>query len=209
MRISRSAWPVIVLLLLAACGGRPDDVAEVDAADSAAPASVIQVVPPPEPPEYPTVRGGFLAVRSAGEVLVEGEWRATVGSCDEPSLFQVTVNEPAIGVLALVQPAPDGETLGSYPIRSVENALPAAPGAQIGVHSLEQSDPVALVAVSGQVELTEVGTRVSGRAAVVMMEITSQRRTGLALAFLGLPLAPLSDEECALAAPPPDSAAVG
>lgn len=187
-----------LLAALLACGGGspPED------SDAAAPDSAALPAPPvdPDPPAEPAAPPGYLAVRSAGEISVNGAWPARAGRCTSPAIVHVVVDDAAIGLIILVQFA-DSEAVGSFAVRSVVQGLPHPPAAQVGVQLIGDPETQGLHAISGDIELTAVGSgRVSGRFAGQLVEVSSRVRIGLSAAFTDVPVTPVPEAECALAA---------
>lgn len=195
MKISVSLFLSILLLGLAACGGKEEDGAQegdVAALEREGPVTV-DTIPMPD---YPEPRRGWLVARSAGAFELGGEWQARAAICDDPAVLEVLAEQPGFGTLILLQlPAPDAR-LARYPITVVDSGAPEPPAAQIGVQLFQDRNAHAFQGLSGEVEIYGFAERVSGRYAVVLREIQTDDEVKFAGVFDGIPVEPLPADMC-------------
>lgn len=159
-------------------------------------------------PDYPAARRGRLVAVSAGAVDLSGSWLGRAATCDDIGVLQILAEEPGRGTLILVQ-MPATDRLTTYPITVVEEGLPAAPAAQVGVQILGETGNYAFQGAEGDVYLDSlVNGELSGRIATTLREISSDERSRYAGVFSRIPVAPLAQEYCdrmAAALSTPDS----
>lgn len=195
MKISFSLSVYVVLLALAACGGKEESgerEGDVAALESEDPISV-DTVPMPD---FPEPRRGWLVASSAGAYDLRGEWQARAAICDDPPVLEVLADQPGFGTLILLQlPAPDAR-LTRYPIVVVDSGVPEPPAAQIGVQLFQDRSSHAFQGLSGEVEVYGFAERVSGRYAVTLREIQTDDEAKYAGVFDGIPIEPLPAEMC-------------
>lgn len=196
---------IAAALAVLGCGEGPGGDAASPGADTVArrgalPDWATAVPAPPSLPPDPDPDAGRLRIRGSGDVPLEGVWPARAGMCDTPGLLQVVSGDPAVGVLVLVLFPRDGAAPGRYPVRVTREGLPAPPAAQVAVQVFEDPEAYALHALTGEVELTELAARASGRFRAALVEVVTQQRIGVAGVFSEVPVRQLPEWECERAA---------
>lgn len=159
-------------------------------------------------PAFPEPQRGRLVVRGAGPYMLDGAWPAVARMCDDPAMMQVIAQEPGIGTLVLLQLPPDGQRLADYPVTIVEQGAPVAPASQVGVQLFQGGAASAFQGMEGQVSVYDFGSRVSGRFAVILRDISSGDRQKYAGVFESVPIEQIAVEDCLRvkeAMEPPDS----
>ncbi len=201
----------VALLLTATvgCGEQPEDtppevvVEEEPVRPQAVP---IESIPMPEPPEP---RRRFLVALSAGPQDLSGAWEARAAICEDLGVLQVLAETPGFGTLVLFRLPTAGDRVGVYPITYAETGAPEPPASQIGVQLFREGSAFAYQGDDGEVELTAVDERATGRFAVTLREIMSDERVRFAGVFDRIPITPLPEEQCRsieTALFPPDTA---
>ncbi len=196
-----------LVVVALACGGERQ---------SAPPAVQVQGEPTPgdsiQMPSYPEARRGYLVARSAGAYDLNGQWPARAVVCEDPPVMEILSQQPGVGTIAVLRLPEQAQRLTSYPIAIVDSGTPVPPAAQMGV-VLQGTSAYAFQGLEGQVQLTSISDRVSGRFQVTLREITSDDLAKYAGVFETVPLVQMSAEQCeehrGEPLPPPDSAGVG
>jgi hypothetical protein len=123
-------------------------------------------------------------------------------------MLQVVAQEPGTGTIVLLALPPEGSRVTRYPVTTVSVGLPAPPAAQIGVQMFRPTGSRAYQAAEGEVEVYAFDRVVSGRFAVTLREINTNRRKQYAGSFREVPVRALDPAKCAMAdsvaaSPPP------
>lgn len=147
-------------------------------------------------PPFPEPRRGYLVARSAGLHDLSGAWTARAGLCEDPAVMEVLAQQPGVGTIVLLRLPPPTQRLATYPITDVDSGAPIPPAAQIGVQRFEGASAYAFQGLEGQVVLTAMGDRVSGRYQVTLREITSKDLAKYAGVFESVMLDTLPAEQC-------------
>jgi hypothetical protein len=209
--------PTLLLVLLSlACGDRtPNPDAAVQAAlDSLALDSLDEeadaepVLPPM--PDHPAGRAGQLTVRAVGAFELDRGWPARAGRCVRPAMVLVLAEEPGSGASVLLQLPAAGDLTGFYPVKLADSTgMPAPPASQLGFQFFEANTADAYQAAEGEVEVGELtDRRVSGRFAVTVRHVVTNRTARVAGTFHEVDVEPLPPDWCARAAAAQDSLAM-
>ena len=188
-----------LLLVGFGCGEPPEDTAPESVSPEEEQEPVRPQVVPIESipmPELPEPRRRFLVATSAGSQDLSGEWEARAAICDDLGVLQVLADTPGFGTLLLFQMLGAGERVGVYPISHAETGAPEPPASQIGVQLFRDGDAFAYQGDEGEVELTAVDERVTGRFAVTLREITTDERVRFTGIFDRVPVESLPQEQC-------------
>jgi hypothetical protein len=194
---------VLLLTVLGACGGgapaeeaeTPEPVPVDEELPGQEPAATVPIESIPEP-EYPDERRNFLVATSAGGNRdLSGAWEARAAICDDPAVLQILAEQPGFGALLLFQ-LPQADRVGTYPIAFAESGAPEPPAAQVGVQLFQAGSAFAYQAADGQIEVTGMGERVSGRFRVTLREITSEEHLRYVGVFDNVVVAPLPEAQC-------------
>jgi hypothetical protein len=94
------------------------------------------------------------------------------------------------------------EKTTNYPIVPVSQESVRAPWAQIGVQTYSKVGSFAYQAQEGSVELSSLGSSLTGRFAVTLTEITSKVRLRFVGSFRDIPVTALDATLCAPMPPP-------
>ncbi|MDH3290350.1 MAG: hypothetical protein OEO20_01130 [Gemmatimonadota bacterium] len=147
-------------------------------------------------PAFPASRRGYLVARSSGVYELSGEWPARAGMCEDPAVMEVLAQQPGVGTIVLLRLPPPPERLAIYPIAIVDSGAPPPPAAQIGVQLFQGANAYAFQGLEGQVVLTGMSDRVSGRYEVTLREISSNGLAKYAGVFESVMLETLPDAQC-------------
>lgn len=147
-------------------------------------------------PTYPEPRRGYLVARSAGVYDLDGQWPARAGMCEDLGIMEVLAQQPGVGTIVLLRLPPQAQRLTTYPITIVDSGAPAPPAAQIGVQLFQGANAYAFQGLQGQVLLTGMSDRVSGRYQVTLREISSDDLAKYAGVFESVMLEQLPAEQC-------------
>ncbi len=163
-------------------------------------------------PAFPEARRGFLVTRSAGAYDLSGAWPARAGMCADPAVMQVLAQQPGVGTIVLLRLPDPAQRLTTYPITIVESGTPSPPAAQMGVQIFQGASAYAFQGLEGQVLLTGISDRVSGRYQVTLREITTNDLAKYSGVFESVMVEQLPTEQCdewRKLLLPSDTAAVG
>lgn len=147
-------------------------------------------------PAFPEPRRGYLVARSAGLHDLSGAWTARAELCEDQAVMAVLAQQPGVGTVVLLRLPPPAQRLATYPITHVDSGAPTPPAAQIGVQRFEGASAYAFQGLEGQVVLTAMGDRVSGRYQVTLREITSKDLAKYAGVFESITLDTLPAAQC-------------
>jgi hypothetical protein len=182
-----------LLALVLACGGDEEQPPPRPAPAVGQPTVSDSIVMP----AFPVPRRGYLVARSTGLYDLSGEWPARAAMCDDPAIMQILAQQPGMGTIVLLRLPPPPERLAIYPITMADSgAPPPSPAAQIGVQLFEGANAYAFQGLEGQIVLTGVSDRVSGRYQVTLREINSDGLAKYAGVFESVMLEPLPAEQC-------------
>ena len=182
-----------LLALVLACGGDEEQPPPQPVPAEVQPTVSDSIVMP----AFPAPRRGYLVARGSGVYDLSGEWPARAGMCEDPAVMQVLAQQPGAGTIVLLRLPPPTERLAIYPIAIVESGAPPPPAAQIGVQLFQGANTHAFQGLEGQVVLTGISDRVSGRYQVTLREISSNTLAKYAGVFESVMLETLPDAQCA------------
>ncbi len=181
-----------LLALALACGGdeeQPPPQPVPAVGQSTASDSIVM-------PAFPAPRRDYLVARSTGVYDLSGEWPARAAMCDDPAIMEILAQQPGVGTILLLRLPPAPERLAIYPITIADSGAPPPPAAQIGVQLFQGANAYAFQGLDGQVVLTGLGDRVSGRYQVTLREISSDGLAKYAGVFESVMLEALPEEQC-------------
>ena len=190
---------MLLALLAAACGGSDQGMDDADstATDSVMPAAIDLTMP-----EAPSASRGRIALRTAGELELTGEWPARAGWCAAPPMLQVLLEQQYDGAIILLALPATGSRVTTYPVTTSTEGIPEGPAAQAAVQRIVDSRPYAWQAETGDVDLYAWdGNRVSGRFTITMRNIATNERSMMAGSFLGVEAFELGADQCQPGAP--------
>ena len=202
----------LLILLSAACADRtppPDAADQAVAGDSLEEESVAEAELPPMP-DHPGGRAGQLTARAVGAFELDRGWPARAGRCARPPMVLILAEEPGSGASVLLQVPTSGDLTGSYPVKLADSAgVPAPPAAQLGFQFFEANTAEAYQAAEGEVEVRELtDRRVSGRFAVTVRHVVSDKTARVAGTFQQVDVEALPPDWCERAAAAQDSLAM-
>lgn len=195
------------LVLLAACHKSGNEVAArpSDSVRTPAPAETTLTTAPvdttlPPMPDYPKPTTGKLAMRSVGDLELDGALPAHAGRCRQPSMIEVLAQDPVGGVLVLLAVPDTGPVTGTYPVSFATTGAPTPPASQVAVQRLDAKQAAASYqALAGTVEVTAFGKEISGRFKVTLRDINTEAQSQYAAVFRGVPIRDLDADWCARA----------
>jgi hypothetical protein len=189
----------------AAAGGNDSTAVRADSVETAATATA--EIPPM--PAYPSVKDGELAVHGVGALALERSWAARAGRCARPPMILLIAEQPGSGVSVLLQLPTEEPFTRTYPVALADSTgAPTPPASQLGFQLFDNNTAEAYQASDGAVEVTELtDTQVSGRFAVGVRHIVSNRRGNVAGAFRQVNVEALPLDWCERAAAAQDSLA--
>jgi len=152
-------------------------------------------------PGFPEPRDGRLVVRSAGQAGspdLGREWVTTAGVCDTPPMLQIAAEQPGTGgvLVRLVLGVEKSTTF------LVIRGSATAPGANVGVQMYTKLGSFAYQAQEGSVDISSLGSSVTGRFAVTLTEIASKAQVRFVGSFRDIPVTKLDPTLCAPLPPP-------
>lgn len=201
----------LATLLLAACGSgeqaaQADSTAiglDEDAVDTAAVAEL------PPMPAYPEREDGRLAIAAVGALELSRSWPGRAGRCAQPPMVLLIAEEPGSGASVMLELPPTGTFAGEYPVQFADSTgkVPA-PASQLGIQFFGENVANAFQAATGAVEVRELtDTQLSGRFAVTVRHLSTNRLAQVAGTFDRVPVEALPLDWCAQAAAGRDSLA--
>lgn len=150
-------------------------------------------------PTPPRPRRGHLSAEALGIYDVEGIWPASAGRCEEPRILELMASSEGVATMLLLflPPEPDS-VVGTYRVVTVEDR-PEPRTARVGLMLMRGRKGFAFRGIDGEVELTGLDGRVSGRFRVTTVdEPTLAEVLEYAGVFSRIPVGLLSDSECRL-----------
>jgi hypothetical protein len=203
--------PSLAAILLLACGAG-DRAPEADSSavafdEDAADTASVPVLPPM--PDHPDQESGRLAVTAVGSLELSRSWPARAGRCANPRMVLVVADEPGSGASIMLELPADGDLTGEYPVRFADSTgTVTAPASQLGVQIFGAGTADAYQGSAGAVDVDELtDERLSGRFAVTLRHLTSNRLAQVAGTFHRVNVEALPIDWCAQAAASRDSLA--
>ncbi len=192
----RGIWGV--LLWVVACGGPETSTQsteiDLDSAMTEMESGDYRTrIPTPPPP-----RRGHLSAEALGIYDVQGTWPASAGRCEEPRILELMASSEVVATMLLLflPPEPDS-VVGVYRVVTVEDQ-PEPRTARVGLMLTRGRKGFAFLGIDGEVELTGLDGRVSGRFRVTVDEPALAEVLEYAGVFSRIPVGPLSENECRL-----------
>ncbi len=192
----RGIWGV--LLWVVACGGpetapqsaetdRDGVMTEMESGD------YTTRTPTPPPP-----RRGHLSAEALGIYNVEGTWPASEGRSEEPRILEFMASSQGVATMLLLflPPEPDS-VVGAYRIVTLADQ-PEPRTARVGLMLLRGRQGFAFHGIDGEVELTGLDGRVSGRFRVTVDEPALGEVLEYAGVFSRVSVDLISESECRL-----------
>jgi len=205
-------FPSVAAIVLLACGtGDRDPQADSTAVafDEDVDTASVPVLPPM--PGHPDPEAGRLAVTAVGSLELSRSWPARAGRCADPRMVLVVADEPGSGASIMLELPAEGDLTGEYPVRLADSSgTVPAPASQVGVQIFGAGTADAYQGSAGAVEVNELtDQRLSGRLAVTLRHLTSNRLAQMTGTFLRVNVEALPIDWCAQAAASRDSLAAG
>ncbi len=180
--------------------GAPSDVGQA-AESTTAPA------PAGDPLAGAVVGRGQLVAVSPDFPKLGGSWEAKAGTCPGQPVLIIEAEEGGAGAVIVLRLPEEGVVPGTYPVYVPGDSVVPVPGALAAVQLYQTTGSFGFRALSGGVELDEVGDRLSGRLTLNLDEVSVDTSATLFGAFEGIPVGQFDDGTCAPAGA--DSKTVG
>ncbi len=204
-------FPSLAAIFLLACG-TGDRAPQADSTAVAFDEDVVDTTPVPAlppMPDHPDQEAGRLAVTAVGSLELSQSWPARAGRCANPRMVLVVADEPGSGASIVLELPAEGDLTGEYPVRLADSTgTVTAPASQLGVQIFAAGTADAYQGSAGAVDVDELtDERLSGRFAVTLRHLTSNRLAQMAGTFHRVNVEALPMDWCAQAAAARDSLA--